>query len=374
LTDTVFRKSLAKKFFAGSMAQFWKIDGPQSRGLKLASLAIADMVGEYICKYAGDTAGRHGGTAALEELRGHLQKESLPKWVGRLPRLKSLTLWKGFILNETVAEVIKTHCLDFDALTIYECRGDDVDIDAQLASFFAQLRSNTLRYLQVISRNDIGVQTFISLNNHYRSLKYVSLRSLPAPTIKSLPFLKGCTAIQRLDLEDADGRTDLEATDGDVLLEIISWLTSCKQLKSIKMERFVNGPRIMTSVCLEDAIHLESLQLETYPLPGNQDFHRALAQQTSLESVHLRADAEDSYRDIDALVQSLSRLKKLKYLNILDISDYFRTSDIQLLAMHLSKVSMVLIAGSMCLNTSSLFGRICIAYIIFILVKEEATS
>jgi hypothetical protein len=337
--DLVFKKDFESKFFEGSMSVLKKSPGATTRRPKLNmnSVAIVDMVGELISKYAGDSAERNGGTAALEELSGEIQKDSLPKWIRRLPRLKALTLWRGMVLNADVADAIRDHCPDFKSLTLYFGLGKEVDTN--LSHFFMGLRSNTLRSLQVISFHDCGPQTFLSLNNHSTSLRHLSLGNLQGPALSSLSLLKGCTAIETLYLQDLLGRTDLEATENDVYLEFISWLKSCKQLKNISLENFVNGPRILTSVCLEHTIKLDSLHLAKYTLAGNQDFHRALAHQTSLTSLHLKGEHEDSFRDdIDTLVTSLGKLKNLKYLNILDISDYFSTSEIQQLALSLPKV------------------------------------
>ena len=334
-TEPQFRQSLYNQFFADDMHVFLN---QTSRRRKPDSITIINRVGESIAKFTGDSAERNGSTAALEELRGDIDKDALPQWVGRLPRLKSLTLWKGSVLNKSLADIIKNGCPDFNNLSLYEGKGEQVDFE--LASFFESLPSNTLRFFQIISSNDIGPQTLLALNNHHASLKQLMLGSLPASAIKALPLLKGCTAIQTLELQDMDGRIDLEATENDAFLELIAWLTSCKKLKNISLRNFVNGPQILTSVCLENEIKLESLLLVKYTLRSNQDFHRALVHQINLESLYLKADAEDFFRDdIDTLVASLSKLKNLKYLNILDISDYFRATEIQLIAMNLSKVS-----------------------------------
>ena len=92
------------------------------------------------------------------------------------------------------------------------------------------------------------------------------------------------------------------------------------------------------TLCLKvnNDIRLRELEVKGYNLPGNLDFHRAIAHQTSLESLTLNADPEDAFRDdIDALVLSICQLKHLKYLNLLSISDYFRTPEILQLSQNL---------------------------------------
>jgi len=82
---------------------------------------------------------------------------------------------------------------------------------------------------------------------------------------------------------------------------------------------------------------------------NNQEFHLSLAHQTSLESLELRADAEECTRDdLDTLVSSLCSLRELRYLNILDTSDYFQSLQIQQLALSLPKVSASNLTSSIC--------------------------
>jgi hypothetical protein len=336
--DNYFKNTLYGPFFADRSMDVFFPGHPRRKAFRnVKTIPDVNLLGESITRYVGESADSSGGTAALAELRGNIDKKALPMWISRLPRLTSLTLWRGSVLDKTVADIIKVHIPGFNTLSIWEGQGSNVDAD--LASFFEELKSNTLRFFQVISYHDICGETFLALNNHHSSLRQLDLASLPAAALRALPLLKGCTALHTLKLQDKDGTIDLEATENDVFLEIVAWLTSCKNLKSINLENFLNGPRILTMICLENAIELESLTLVKYPLLGNQDFHQALTHQTSLESLLLKADAEDAFRDdIDVLVKSLCKLKNLKDLNILDTSDYFRTTEVQLLALHLSKV------------------------------------
>jgi hypothetical protein len=344
--ERVFRESISSNFFAGDMQIFLAAnETPLKRRKsgrnvkKLFTPDIIELVGESLTKFVGDSATAHGGAAALEEISGKIPPGILPQWVGRLSKLKSMKLWDGSVLNATVAEAIRTNCPDFEMLNVYSCVGQNVDAD--LASFFSGMRPNSLRSLQVVSRNQIGGDTFLALGNHSKSLVELKLGGLPDSTIKLLSLLAACNALQTLHLEDEAGSTNLETTQHDIFLQIIAWLTSCKGLKSISLGSFVNGPTILKSVCLEDKIALESLTLRHYTLVNNQEFHRALIHQKSLESLELRADAEGSFRDdIDTLVVSLCTLTNLKELKILDTSDYFRDEQVQQLALSLSRVCL----------------------------------
>lgn len=338
--------SVYDDFFAGDMAIFFKTRDPQMApkrskrryAPRLAITTILDMVGESISKYAAESAQTFGGTAVLEELSGHIERAALPRWVARLPRLKSLTLWDGAVLNKETADAIKPNCNDFESLDLMLCKGDQADTD--LADFFFGLNANSMRLLQMISSNDLGGQTFLALSSHGESLKDLSLGSLHTSALRVLSLLKGCKALQTLTLESSDPNLDLEATENDTYLEIIAWLTSCKHLKSVRLQNFLNGPAILTSVCLEEQIKLEKLELLGYNVVGNRDFHLSLSQQTSLESLYLRGDATGAFRDDnDILVSSICKLTNLTYLNIIDTSDFFENAEIKLMATHLPKVS-----------------------------------
>lgn len=82
-------------------------------------------------------------------------------------------------------------------------------------------------------------------------------------------------------------------------------------------------------ISVNNDIHLRELDVNDYSVLGNTTFHSAIAHQTSLESLKLKGDPEDAFRDeIDNLVTAIRQLKQLKYLNIVSTSENFGTSDI----------------------------------------------
>lgn len=114
------------------------------------------------------------------------------------------------------------------------------------------------------------------------------------------------------------------------------------------LRNLVSGSKILTQVCLKNDIRLKKLQVVGYPIIGNQDFHRALSHQTSLESLELRADTdpETAFRDdIDVLVSSVSALTNLKYLDLVGTSDFFSTSEILKLTLHLPLLEELSFSG-----------------------------
>ncbi|ELR06417.1 hypothetical protein VC83_05326 [Pseudogymnoascus destructans] len=354
LEDNIFQGNFQDMFFS-SLPSFGetqintRILRSKGKGRTPINIRLfINSVGDSISKSVGDSANLLGTTAALNaiDLSGNIDPVAFPTWLGRLSRLESMALWDGTVLNRQAGEIIHKHCQNFKSLSIYTCHGDKVDFN--LASFLDALPKNTLKSLRVFSYNDIAGKTFQALNQHRESLVDLTLGNLKAPAIRSLSVLKGLTALLNLDLDDSEGRINLESTANDSFLELIGWVTGCMQLKTIRLNRFVDGPAIMRALCLDDKIRLNSVTLRGYPFAYNQELHRSLANQTELKSLELRAetdDDDDDIEDIDILVSSLSSLKELRYLNILDTSNNFQGLQVELLAVSLPNLEDLSTSG-----------------------------
>ncbi|KAK0100083.1 hypothetical protein ONS95_013105 [Cadophora gregata] len=353
LEDPQFRDKALDNFFAGDMTQFLKsqetpmkqkMRGAKASFKKLDVANVLELVGESITSFVSQAASENRTTVAVDDLSGNIRTSALANWISRLSKLKSMTLWDGAALDKSVAEAILESCYNFDDLTFFTCFRNDTDHD--LASFFGGLRANSLRSFAALSAGALGPETLLSLNHHAKSLKKLKMDGLRSDAVKSLSFLQGCTALESLELSDSNGAVDLEATENDVFLEVITWLGHCEGLHELLLRNFISGPKILTHVCLKNNIRLKKLQVVGYSLAGNQDFHRALSHQTSLESLELRADAETAFRDdIDVLVSSICRLRNLKYLDLLSTSDYFCTDEILNLAANLKELEEVFFSG-----------------------------
>ena len=155
---------------------------------KLDVPGILDLVGESITSYVSTAATQNRATVALEDISGDISGLSLPRWVGRISRLKGMTLWDGAALNENVAASIANNCPQFDDLTFYNSLKPDIDQD--LASFFSGLKKDSLRSFTALSANAIGPETLLSLNHHKSSLQRLKLDGLGLAAIKKLSFFK----------------------------------------------------------------------------------------------------------------------------------------------------------------------------------------
>lgn len=350
LEDNLFRET-QEMFFADDMTGFLKLpETPMKlkvRGAKakkrLDIQLVLELIGESITSFIAESASQNKATVAVEDLSGDIRATVLPKWVSRLSKLKSMTLWDGAVLSASVADAIANNCHVFDDLTFYSCLSD---ADNDLAAFFSGLNQNTLRSFAALSAGSVGPQSLLSLNHHAQSLKKLKLDGLKIDAIKNLSYLQGCDRLESLEISDADGVINLETTENDVYLEVVAWLGKCSNLRELLLRNFLSGPAILTEVCLSNNIRLQKLQVTSYPMVGNRDFHKALSHQTTLESLELRADPEGAFRDdIDDLITSISRLTKLKYLNLLSTSDYFRTQEILTLVSQLHDLEELWFGG-----------------------------
>ena len=359
LEDTDFWQYGNETFFSADMSKYLDYqDSPakkkiKTRGGKKKTVAnridiprLLDVVGESISSFVFDSAANHGYKTALEDITGQIGTTALQKWSGRLANLRSMTLYDGSVLDETVAESIFNQCPKFDDLTFFRCLPRD-GVDRRLASFFSGLKSNSLRTFTALSANEVGPETLLALNHHSTSLKSLALDGLKSDAIQHLSLLQGCDQLESLDIHDAEGLINLEATENDIFTEVVEWLGRCEKLRELKVDSVLSAPAILTQVCLKNNIRLRSLVVNGYSLIANQDFHKAITQQTSLEELSLKADPEDAGRDdIECLVDSICCLKKLKELRLApDTADYFQTGAIAKLASHLPNLEFFSFSG-----------------------------
>jgi hypothetical protein len=186
LDDTLFREHAMDGFFADDMAQFLKAQGTPVKkrtrggkaiGMRLNIPVVLDLVGESITSFVSVSATENRATVALDDIApGNISSAVLPRWAGRLSRLKSMTLWDGAVLNGEVANAINNYCPNFNDLTFFLCSRNDTDPD--FASFFGTLRSNSLESFTALSAQGIGPETLLALNNHSSSLKTLKLEDL----------------------------------------------------------------------------------------------------------------------------------------------------------------------------------------------------
>ena len=275
-------------------------------------------------------------TGMIEELAGRFSKRFLPQWTARSPNLQSMTLFEGNALDNDVQDSIRKHCPQFKSLTVLEWR--DSDADEVFGHFLGGLRPNSLQYFEMISYSNIGAVSFSALGLHARSLTELKLSNLQNSAVLSLGALKECTKLQLLVLEDNSGSLQLEATQNDIFVEIVEWLSNCAELRDLTLKRFYDATTILAQVLTSPKISLTKLSLEGYVVqrPGSAAFHSSLCEQPKLQSLWLKGDGEDaSPENLDIMVDSLCRLENIRELVLKDVSDLFDERHISRLALQL---------------------------------------
>ncbi|MCJ1430061.1 hypothetical protein MMC29_007976 [Sticta canariensis] len=335
LTDSNFRACISKDFFRGELAKF-KVDkgAAISRHRRLDAVETIIRIGEAITKQ----------TPLLEELSGTLNSAALSRWIPKLPRLRHLKPWHGAAV-EGNGNLIRLHCPLFKGLDFWEW--DHSNSDQGLAAFLNELRPQSLESFETFSSHKLGLESFEALSRHGESLVELKFNMLQAGTLPGVSLLKGCTNLVSLTL-GGDGLTtpDLETLDNDNFRETVAWLRECIKLRVLVFTNFFSGPSLLARVLLENSIRLTSLEYSGFVLRDSKEFHQALANQTSLQSLCLKGDVDEYALDaVDMLVESLSKLVNLTDLRLREISDFFIDHHIIQLASSLPKLEFWTTSG-----------------------------
>lgn len=224
------------------------------------------------------------------------------------------------------------------------------DADHSVASFISEMPENTLVNFETISHCRIGPETCLALNRHGRSLLSLKLGSLDEAGVQSLGLLQDCTAVETLELSSTTASPDLKATQNDIYLAIVSWLSSCNALQDVSIGDLVSAPDLLIHVLQNKNTKLKKLEISAkqgeYISPDHNDFHQAFSSQPSLRSLALKADPDPTSREnIDTLMNGICSLKDLRQLRLYRISDYFTDQQIISLAQNLSSLEDLDISG-----------------------------
>ena len=299
----------------------------------------------------GDTLTQHAPLleGLSEPSSSTVLSAALPNWASRLSNLRELEFSDGKTLaDESVRNLLHAHCPHLCELRFYSSTGDDSDHN--LAALIGGMPENTLTHFENISSCGIGAETLLALNSHGQSLASLKL-ALDEDGILALRYLQGCTKIRTLAITALRRSVDLKATQNDVFIEIIEWLSHCDLLDEITFDGIISAPDLLLPVLLNKSVKLRELQIHAkegslYLVKDHHDFHQALRQQTSLRSLSLRADPEGITRDDqELLVNSFCCLLNLEELNLGRISEHFGDEQIKLLAEYLPKLTSLNVAG-----------------------------
>ena len=218
------------------------------------------------------------------------------------------------------------------------------DCDQKLAALLSGLPEQTLKSFTTFSRVDLGAESALALNCHSHSLANLELQ-LTNEAIPHMGFMKGCNAVESLKLTDIYKTIDLEKTQHDVFLEVVSWLTESRNLTSLVLNGFISGAAIVTPVLLEENIRLESLEIDNYAQKDQKTFHQALVHQPTIQRLILESEPIEFRDDLDTLVHALCQLKQLRTLKLIGISAMFSDNHIGSLSEQLELLEDLYVGG-----------------------------
>ena len=218
-----------------------------------------------------------------------------------------------------------------------------------LAEILNGMRPNSLESLHILTdRCGVSTQTCLALNEHHQSLTDLHL-CFDADAVPSMSLLQGCTAVETLYLE-MPNTVDLELTQNDVFMGLMEWLRQCTNLRRLLLKEFRSAPAMLLPLLQDAQVRLLQLEINAsrnvYKADNSQDFHRALANQISLEHLRLTAEVEgDTPLIAEAIVESINKLVNLKELALPGISEGFGEQDTIDLLAPLSKLEALLLGG-----------------------------
>lgn len=194
---------------------------------------------------------------------------------------------------------------------------------------------------------DIGAsaETFLALSSHGAVLKDLKI-CLSSDSLAHISLLGGCTTLETLRIEDVHATTVLEETHKDTFLETIEWLRKCENLQTLAFPRFLSAPALLTPILLEHKIKLRHLEVDSYVLNENRQFHQALVhQKDSLAFLSLSGETDGMFRDdLDIIVDALQQLVQLKTLRLL-LQEVFREEHLILIIRNLSLLEELCMYG-----------------------------
>jgi len=324
MVESTHFRAAKRSFYAKPLSRFSHVR-QQDKFEMLDVVATINAIGETVIPKA----------TLLEEISGHLRPGFLTRWILQAPRLRQMVLWKGDALGQEAGNAVARNCEYFDALTIHGWL--DPDADEVFATFLNDLNRDTLRYLHIISFNNICQRSFEALGRH-STIKELILNNLSREAMENLDALKSCTQLELLSLEDSSRNVRLEELNHDVFTEVIAWLSSCTKLRDITIKSFFDGPSILAAVAVAPDVKWFKLCLQGYTVrnASSASFHTALSDQKYLESLFLSGSGEDTHpHDLEIMVSSICQLANLKELFLKQVSDEFDMTHITNLALNL---------------------------------------
>ncbi|KAI0393118.1 hypothetical protein F5Y17DRAFT_433759 [Xylariaceae sp. FL0594] len=290
-----------------------------------------------IVKYIRNFADTNGSSVSLTHLEApFIPRELFLAWVRYLPNLESLRLQDGSILDAEVAKAVSESCPRFSDL---KCS----HFPSGTAAFLKALPPHTLRgfVCEPITRRALwrlgdhrqsrpGAATLKALTNHSSSLRMLDLRFLEPSVAENLGLLSSCTRLRDICIEgtfrdEPDFSQDSNLFSETVLAQVTRWISSCKELRELRLVQVPEALSILTAVLHQPEIGLTHLVICDYrsaTVEVMKATWKALGKQTKLHD--LTITLQDSGRppqELPAeLISSICQLTSLKNLNLIEFA------------------------------------------------------
>jgi hypothetical protein len=333
LQESRFAGKIEQEFFADDLSEFYfrtELLPTQASKSRRKNRFVIDLM--PVLHSVGDAITKK--TMLLEDIKGPISPIFLPGWIRRSPRLQGLHLQQGRALIPEAQDAIKESCPSFKSLGLYTWTG--INADDHLASLLR--KTSGWQNFELYNGSDIGRLSLTAMNHHASTLTSMKLSGLNDGALKSLGCLKECTALRKLELEASMPSAHLEDWENDAFVQIVAWLSNCRELNELTLENFHDGPSILAQALATRNFSLSTLSLKKYVASTERAaaFHAAIAKQPNLQKVFLNGDGEDAtYEQLQVLVCALSGLPRLQVLALNQMSDNFTDHHISALAEHL---------------------------------------
>ncbi|ETS84762.1 hypothetical protein PFICI_02787 [Pestalotiopsis fici W106-1] len=312
-----------KQFLVLRGNQTWKTKITRNRGMPFFDFQRSmTESGDSLTLYIKQMADLSKTAVSLNHLEASsLPADLLPVWIARIPSLQSLQLQEASALTPEAASAIARWCPKFSEFVCLLCSG--ASADENVASFLQILPRDSLQCFEIISYNDIGLQTLRALNAHARSLKTLTLGSLPGDVMNSLNALPSCTAIEHLSLENQRHNPWHLAGNDNLLKQVVDWIGSCKNLRTLKLSNIGDSLLIIKDVLASPNVQLLALDLQGFSSQGDildAAAWSALGRQEILEDLTIGGldGMPDALvvHETPVLADSICQLRHLKKLDL----------------------------------------------------------
>lgn len=309
--------------------------------LATAFQTVKEMICDRITSYFVDPTQSKGRTSVLEELDcGHVSTVAVQQMISRVPSLQTLRVWDGMCLI-SAGELLRDNCPRFRSLLFYEWSSESAD--EEIAHLLQKLRPQSLEALEVADGSILGKCTALMLKEHNTSLTLIKIGGTAPQFIKSLLTIGSCP---RLNTFSMCTRAITAIVTAETQRQLGSWLSTCTSLNNLYIG---NNPtlnwssKILLPVLLSN-VKLLRLDVRDYFGQTASDFHHALVKQSnSLEYLTLEGDADDM--DDDDLVSVITKLTKLRDLQLFGLSNYFSNAHMINIATSLTNLEELFLSG-----------------------------